>query len=301
MQKVWLDGELIDAEKAKVGILTHSLQYGSGIFEGIRSYAIKKNSKTAIFRLNDHIKRFFRSAKIYSMALNYNEAQIEDAVISLLKVNKLSSSYIRPFAFYNDQNIGLSVANKKISVFIAAVDFGNYFINKERGIKCKISSWRRFNSSIIPIQAKASGNYINSILCSIEAKHAGYDEAIILSSNGYVAEGPGENIFIVKDNELITPDNSSDILLGITRDSVIKIAKAKGLTVTERKIHREELYTSDEAFFTGTAAEITPIVNIDGINISKGLAGEITKSISSRFYDIVSGKDEDFNDWLTIV
>ncbi|MCL4380959.1 branched-chain amino acid transaminase [Candidatus Marsarchaeota archaeon] len=300
MQKFWLDGELVDAEKAKVGILTHSLQYGSGIFEGIRSYSLK-DSRAAIFRLDDHIKRFFRSAKIYSMDLGYNEAQLAGAIIGLLKVNRLSSSYIRPFAFYNDQNIGLNVVNKKISVFIAAVDFGNYFINKDNGIKCKISSWKRFNSSILPIQAKASGNYLNSILCSIEAKHAGYDEAIILSGNGYVAEGPGENIFIVKDNELITPDNSSDILLGITRDSVIKIARGNGMAVTERKIHREELYTSDEAFFTGTAAEITPITNIDGISISGGAAGAVTKSISSKFYDIVSGSDDGFKDWLTIV
>ncbi len=300
MHKFWLDGKIVDEEKAKVGLLTHSLQYGSGIFEGIRSYKTK-DSKTAIFRLEDHIKRFFRSAKIYSMNLGYNEDELCVAIKHLLKLNNLKSSYIRPFAFYNDQNIGLNVLNKKISVFIAAVEFGNYFKNKNMGIKCKISSWRRFNSSILPIQAKASGNYINSILSSTEAKHAGYDEAIILSTNGYVAEGPGENIFLVKDNELITPDNSSDILLGITRDSIIKIARQEGIRVIERKIHREELYTSDEVFFSGTAAELTPIINIDGINLLNASAGPITNLLANKFYNIVSGNNKEFKNWLTII
>ncbi|MCL4383045.1 MAG: branched-chain amino acid transaminase [Candidatus Marsarchaeota archaeon] len=299
MQKVWLDNKFLDIEKAKVGILTHSLQYGSGIFEGIRSYKLD-NSKTAIFRLDEHIQRFFKTAKIYSMDLNYSADEIKKAIKNLLKINKLGSSYIRPFAFYNDQKIGLSPINKKISVFIAAIQFGNYFTNKDKGIKCKISSWNRINSSILPVEAKASGNYINSIIANLEARHSGFDEAILLSNNGYVAEGPGENIFIVKDNILITPDNSSDILLGLTRDSIIKIAENMGIEVIERKIHKEELYTSDEIFFSGTAAEITPIINVDGIDIQKQ-AGPITKLLSDKFNNIVHGNDKEFNNWLTLI
>lgn len=299
MQKVWLDNKFLDIEKAKVGILTHSLQYGSGIFEGIRSYKLD-NLKTAIFRLDDHIQRFFKTAKIYSMDLNYSADEIKKAIKNLLKINKLGSSYIRPFAFYNDQKIGLSPINKKISVFIAAIEFGDYFANKDKGIKCKISSWNRINSSILPVEAKASGNYINSIIANLEARHSGFDEAILLSNNGYVAEGPGENIFIVRDNTLITPDNSSDILLGITRDSIIKIAENIGIEVIERKIHKEELYISDELFFSGTAAEITPIINVDGIEIQKQ-AGPITKLLIDKFNNIVHGNDKEFNNWLTLI
>ena len=228
--------KFLDIEKAKVGILTHSLQYGSGIFEGIRSYKLN-NSKIGIFRLEDHIKRLFESTKIYSMGVIYSNFQLIDAVKKLLKINKLSSSYIRPFVFYNDQKIGLNTQNKKISVFIAAVKFNDYFSNKNKGITCKVSSWRRINSSILPVEAKASGNYLNSIIASNEAKIAGFDEAILLSNNGYVAEGPGENIFLVKDNVLITPDNSSDILLGITRDSIIKIAKSLKKTLKKTHYH----------------------------------------------------------------
>ncbi len=299
MQKVWFDNKFLDIEKAKVGILTHSLQYGSGIFEGIRSYKLN-NSKIGIFRLEDHIKRLFRSTKIYSMDIIYSDFQLINAVKKLLKINKLNSSYIRPFVFYNDQKIGLDTLNKKISVFIAAVKFGDYFPNKNKGIKCKISSWHRINSSILPVEAKASGNYLNSIIASNEAKNAGFDEAILLSDNGYVAEGPGENIFLVKDNVLITPDNSSDILLGITRDSIIKIAKSLKIEVIERRIHKEELYTSDELFFTGTAAEITPILNVDGIEIQKQI-GSTTKLLINTFNSIIHGSNQKFRDWLTII
>ncbi|MEM3775547.1 MAG: branched-chain amino acid transaminase, partial [Candidatus Micrarchaeaceae archaeon] len=268
-RRVWLDGSLIDYEQAKVSILTHSLQYGSGVFEGIRAY--QTDAGPAIFRLSDHLSRFFNSAKIYSIAINYSKEELSEAIIKLVKVNKLNDCYIRPFAFYNDDNIGVSAFGKKVSVFIAAIPFGAYFgKGKETGIKCKISSWRRINSEILPVQAKASGNYINSIIANNEARASGFDEAILLSSNGYVAEGPGENIFIVKDGRLITPDESADILMGITRDSLMKIAESAGLEVYEKLIHKEELYTADEVFFAGTAAEITPIVNIDGIKIGNG-------------------------------
>ncbi|MCL4411415.1 branched-chain amino acid transaminase [Candidatus Marsarchaeota archaeon] len=297
---VWLDGKIVSYEEAKVPILTHSLQYGSGIFEGIRAYQTKKGA--AIFRLPEHVKRFQHSAKIYSMELGRSDGELSRAIIDTVKANGLDSCYIRPFAFYNDDKIGMSTTGKKISVYIAAVPFGAYFgAAKERGIRCKVSSWRRINSDILPVEAKASGNYINSIMANNEARASGFDEAILLSSNGYVAEGPGENIFIVKDGELITPGISSDILLGITRDSLIEIADKLGINVAQRELHHEELYTADEAFFAGTAAEITPIVNIDGMGIGEGKPGRITMMLSKKYDSIVRGNEKAYARWLTYV
>jgi branched-chain amino acid aminotransferase len=296
----WLDDKVIKKENAVVPIMTHSLQYGSGIFEGIRAYKTKKGP--AIFRLNDHIKRFFRSAKIYSMDLKYAQSDIRDAIITLIRKNKLDSCYIRPFAFYNDDNIGIGTTGKSISVFIATVPFGAYFgKGKDTGIKCKISSWQRINSLILPPEAKASGNYINSIIANLEAKSTGADEAILTSFDGYVAEGPGENIFIVEDGKLVTPSREADILMGITRDSVIKFADSMGLDVEQRNIHKEELYVCDEAFFAGTAAEITPITSIDSRKIGSGKIGPLTKVISEQYVKIVSGENKEFDDWLTYV
>ncbi len=299
MQYAWLDGKFIPLESAKVSILTHSMQYGSGIFEGIRAYDTGRG--TAIFRLKDHFRRFEESAGIYGMSLGYGAAELGEAACGLVKKNRLKSCYIRPFAFYNDARIGLGVSGKKISVMIAAIEFGSYFKEKERGIKCKVSSWHRINSGILPVRAKASGNYINSIIASKEAADAGADEAIMLSGNGYVAEGPGENIFLEKNGSLITPSESSDILLGITRDSIIKIAQSRGITVSEREVHREELYTSSELFFTGTAAEITPITDVDGRRIGSGTIGPITRLLSNAFAEVIRGKDKAFFDWLSFV
>ncbi|MCL4404775.1 MAG: branched-chain amino acid transaminase [Candidatus Marsarchaeota archaeon] len=298
--KVWLNGKMLDYADAKVPILTHSLQYGSGIFEGIRAYKTKKGR--AIFRLKDHVKRFFETAKIYSMELGYRPEEIESAIIEVVKVNKLDSCYIRPFAFYGDDKIGMSTSNKKVSVFIAAVPFGAYFgSGLDKGIRCKISSWRRINSEILPIRAKASGNYINSIIAGNEAHAAGFDEAILLSCNGYVAEGPGENIFLVKNGRLLTPGEESDILFGITRYSLIEMAKNEGIEVREGSIHKEELYIADEAFFAGTAAEITPITNIDGISIGNGKVGPITARLANEYREIVSGNNTKYKNWLTEV
>ncbi|MCL5433770.1 MAG: branched-chain amino acid transaminase [Candidatus Marsarchaeota archaeon] len=298
--KVWLDGRIVDYRDAKVPILTHSLQYGSGIFEGIRAY--KTNKGRIIFRLRDHVKRFLNSAKICYMNLEYNEDEIFNAIVKVVKENDIDPCYIRPFAFYNTDQIGLSAYNKKTSVFIAALPFGAYFgSGKEKGIKCKISSWHRINSDIVSVRAKSSGNYVNSILGNFEAKYAGFDDAIFISENGYVAEGSAENIFIVNNNKLITPDEGADILFGITRDSLIKIAKTIGIDIEERQIHKDELYTADEVFFSGTAAEITPIINIDGHKIGNEKLGPITKMLSDKFYDIINGNDEIFNDWLTYV
>ena len=298
-QYVWLDGNFIESGKANVPILTHSLQYGSGVFEGIRAYATAKG--TAVFRLKDHMRRFKESAKIYAMPIEYSEDDLKSAIVSLVRKNGMKSCYIRPFAFYNDAHIGLDVTGKKVSVAIAAVDFGPYFGNKDKGIRCIVSSWRRINSQILPVRAKASGNYLNSIMASHDAKAKGADEAILLDLRGFVAEGPGENIFIVRNNVLVTPSESSDILLGITRDSIIKIAESKGIEVDERGVHREELYTADELFFTGTAAEIAPITHVDGRSIGSGRIGPITKLLSNAYSKAATGTDAEFADWLTYV
>ncbi len=296
--KVWLDGEIIEYKDAKVPILTHSLQYGSGIFEGIRAY--DTGNGPAIFRLDDHVNRFFRSAKIYYMNLKFSSEEFKNAIISVVKTNDLKSCYIRPFAFYNDDSIGLSPFNKKISVFIAAVPFKEY-LTEINGVRCKISSWKRISSNILPVKAKASGNYLNSIIAHLEARYSGYDEAIMLAENANIAEGPGENIFIVKDGKVISPGTSSDILEGITRDTVLKISKDLGYEVVERDMHKEELYISDEVFFSGTAAEITPIVEIDGIKIGDGKPGKITLSIKERYMEIVHGKIKAYYNWLTFI
>ncbi|MEM3791461.1 MAG: branched-chain amino acid transaminase [Candidatus Micrarchaeaceae archaeon] len=299
MQYVWFDGKFVEFSKAKVHILTHSLQYGSGLFEGIRGY--EAGGKTAIFRLSDHLERFVNSIKIYKMPVNYGKEEFENAILELVKKNKLKDCYIRPFAFYNDINIGLSVKGKKASAAIAAVPFKKYFEGKNEGIKCKVSSWHRINSLILPPEAKASGNYVNSIIASIEAQDAGSDEAIMLSIDGYVAEGPGENIFLVEDGRLVTPSKSADILMGITRDSIIQIAGSMGIEVEKREVHREELYYCDEVFFCGTAAEITPIIEIDGRKVGKGKVGNLTRILQEKYENIVRGRDKEFEHWLTYV
>ncbi len=294
---MWLDGKFVKFEDAKVHILTHSLQYGSGVFEGIRCYNTSEGP--AIFRLHEHAKRFFQSAKIYGMPLKFSMKQFEEANISLINKNGLDSAYIRPFAFYKEYGIGFSVKGKTTSTAIAAMKFGPLFGEDQKGLRCMVSSWERINSTVIPAGAKISGNYINSILASQEANNAGYDEAILMSGTGTVAEGPGENIFVVQDNILITPPKSANILLGITRDSTIKIAENVGLEVEERDIRREELYTSDEVFFTGTAAEITPIISVDSRTVGTGKSGPITNMIKDRYAKITRGEDNEFKHWLT--
>lgn len=296
--KVWLDGEIRDYEDCKVPILTHSLQYGTGIFEGIRAY-LSEDKGSYIFRLDDHVKRFLNSMMIYSIKQPYGAKELTEAIISTVRANNPSTDmYVRPFAFYNDDSIGISVKGKKVSVFVAAIPFGAYFKGVSEGIRCKVSSWERINSSILPVQAKASGNYINSTLASTEADSVGFDEAIMLSK-GYVAEGPGENIFLVKGNRLITPAVSESILLGITRDSILHFAGDLGYEVEERRISREELYSADEIFFAGTAAEITPIVQVDSIKIGSGKVGDVTTSISKYYQDITRGRNKEYLKWLT--
>ncbi len=298
--KVWLDGKLVNYNDAKVPILTHSLQYGSGIFEGLRAYQNHKG--VAIFRLHDHVKRFFRTAKIYHMDLGYTPKELEKAIVETVRANGSKPCYIRPFAFYNTDHIGLATHGDKVTTFIAAVPMGAYFgKGKDQGIRCKTSTWRRINSEILPVEAKASGNYINSLIAHQEASTSGFDEAIMLSLDGMIAEGSTENIFLYMDDYLLTPNYSADILIGITRDSVIKIAQSSGIEVVETELHKEELYIADEVFFTGTAAEITPVVNVDGIKVGEGKPGKITKMLSQKYSDVVMGKNNKFKDWLTYV
>lgn len=298
--KVWFDGKTMGFDEATVPVTVHSLQYGSGIFEGIRAY--KTDKGPAVFKLKEHTRRFFDTAKIYGMNLGYTPEEINEAIKNTIKINKLDSCYIRPFAFYNDVRVGLSTENKKVSVYIAAFPMGSYFGEaQERGARCKTSSWRRINSDILPVRAKASGNYLNSILTNREVRNAGFDEAILLSGNGYLAEGPGENLFVIRDGKLFTPGTEADILGGITRDTIIRIAEDKGLEVVQREIHREEIYVADEAFFCGTAAEVTFISSVDGIDVGDGKKGPITQDIAKTYSDTVSGKVSKYQNWLTYV
>lgn len=295
---VWLDGKILGYSEAKVPILTHSLQYGSGIFEGIRSYDTGQSA--SIFRLQEHVGRFLRSMKIYSMHTDYTADDIEKAIKGVISTNGFRDAYIRPFAFYNDDRIGLSTAGKKVSIFIGSVPFRSYFSESgKKGLRCRVSSWHRPGSAVLPIEAKASGNYLNSIIANREAVSMGYDEAILTSTSGYITEGPGENIFLVCGNQLITPSVESDILVGITRDTVIRLAADLGIDVIERFVHREELYNADEVFFAGTAAEISPIVEVDGITVSNGSTGTITGKIEKLYNDAVTGKVRKYETWLT--
>ncbi|MEM3555419.1 MAG: branched-chain amino acid transaminase [Candidatus Micrarchaeia archaeon] len=295
--KVWMNGKFVMFADAKVHLLCHSLHYGNAIFEGIRCYNTEKGS--AVFRLREHLNRFFNSAKAYMMNIPYSKEELRKATLDLIKVNKIKECYIRPIAFYGSEHIGLETEGLSVNVAIIPVVFGRYFKDKiEKGVRVKISSWCRINPLIVPPQAKCSGNYANSLLAKIEALRSGYDEAIMQNISGYVAEGSGENVFIVRQGKLITPPVHAGILIGVTRDSVMRIAKDMGIEVIIRDIPREELYIADEAFFTGTAAEVTPIVEVDDRKIGDGRRGKITEKIQKKFFEIVQGKDERYHEWL---
>lgn len=295
---IWVDGELKPWDEAKIHILTHALHYGTGVFEGIRAYA--DGDKLYVFRLKDHIKRLFESAKIYFLDIPYSLDDLYQATVKLLKANGLvEDCYIRPIAFRGYGYIGLNPLNSPIHVAIAAFPFGKYLAS--RGVRCCTSSWRRIPSYALPPQAKACGNYINSVLAKVEALKAGYDEAVMLDDKGYVSEGSGENIFIVRNGVIYTPPVYSDILEGITRASVIEMACRLGYRVVERPIARTELYICDEAFFTGTAAEVTPILSVDDRTIGTGEEGPITNRIRRLFENIVRGKIKEYRKWLTEV
>jgi len=295
----WFDGKFVRSEEAKVPVMTHAIHYGTSIFEGLRGYWNSKNLN--IFRLDEHIKRFRNSGKIYSITLKFTNKEISNAIIQLCKKNNVRQScYIRPFYFVGEYGINLNVTEKAPThTVIVMFEFGDLF--NKNGIKGGVSSWRRIQDISTPPLAKMGGNYLNSILATQEAKRNGYDEAILLDHLGNVSEAPGENIFILRNGNIITPSVSSSALEGITRESVIEIAQNEGCRVIEREITRTELYLADEIFLTGTAAEITPVISIDGKEIGNGRAGRVTKQISATYSDIVMGKNKKYAHWITAV
>ena len=296
---VWFDGKFVTLDKAKVPITTHAIHYGTSVFEGIRAYWNSKN--LFVFRLEEHVKRFRKSGQFYNISLNFTDKEITEAITGICKKNKIKKScYVRPFYFVGDYGINLHVTEKApTNVAIFTFPFGDLF--DKNGITAGVSSWRKFSDLSTPPQAKMGGNYLNSIIATQEAKRNGYDEAILLDQNGNVSEAPGENIFIVRDGKITTPPLSSSALEGITRDAVIKIGMDLDIQVSENNITRSELMMSDEVFLTGTAAEITPIIEIDGKKIGNGKPGNITKKMMDEYTDIVMNKDENYSHWLTPV
>jgi len=296
---VWFDGKYVLTEKAQVPITTHAIHYGTSIFEGIRAYWNGKN--LYVFRLDEHVKRFRRSGQFYNISLNFSDKIITDAITGICRKNKIKKScYIRPFYFVGDYGINLHVTEKApTSVVMFTFPFGDLF--NKNGITACVVSWRKFSDMATPSQAKMGGNYLNSIIATQEAKRNGVDEAILLDHNGNVSEAPGENIFIVRDGQLITPSLASSALEGITRDAVIKIARDLDIDVVERYVSRSELVISDEIFLTGTAAEITPIISMDLQKIGNGKPGDITKKMMQEYTDIVMNKNDDYSYWLTAV
>ena len=296
---VWFDGKFVTLDKAKVPITTHAIHYGTSVFEGIRAYWNKKN--LFIFRLEDHVKRFRRSGQFYNISLNFSDKIISDAIIDICKKNKIKEScYIRPFYFVGDYGINLHITEKApTNVAIFTFPFGDLF--NKNGITAGVVSWRKFSDVSTPPQAKMGGNYLNSIIATEEAKRNGFDEAILLDNVGNVSESPGENIFIVRENQLITPPLSSSALNGITRDSIIKIANDLDINVKETEIARSELTISDEIFLTGTAAEIVPVIAVDGKKIANGKPGKITQKMMQEYTNIVMSKNNNYSCWLTSV
>ncbi len=296
---VWFDGKFVPSNKAQVPVTTHAIHYGTSIFEGIRAYWDSKN--LFVFRLDDHIKRFRNSGKYYSISLNFSNKQVANAIINLCKKNKMKRScYIRPFYFVGQYGINLHVTEKApthLAIFM--FPFGDLFDKK--GITAGVSSWRKFSGSSTPTQAKMGGNYLNSIIATQESKRNGYDEAILLDKKGSLSEAPGENIFLIKNEEIITPPLSSSALKGITRDVVFELAKDSGYEVSIREISRSELYIADEVFLSGTAAEITPIIRVDRQKVGTGKMGKITKELMSDYTDVVMNRNEKYSHWLSAV
>ena len=299
--KIWMDGELVDWKDAKIHVLSHVVHYGSAVFEGIRCYNNKKGS--AVFRLNDHVKRLFNSAKIYKMPIPYTQEEIANAIKDIIKINNLKSCYVRPITYRGYGELGVSPLNCPVNTTIAVWEWGSYLGEEgmKNGVNVGVSSWRKPAPDTLPTLAKAAANYMNSQLAKIEATENGFDECIQLDYAGHIGEGSGENIFLVKDNTLYTPTLSSSVLDGITRASIMQISKDLGYDVIERPLPREDLYLADEVFFTGSAAEVTPIRSIDGRQVGIGSRGPVTEEIQSKFFEIVEGKTEDKYNWLNYI
>jgi branched-chain amino acid aminotransferase len=297
---IWLDGEMVPWREAKTHVLTHTLHYGMGVFEGVRAYKTDKGA--AIFRLQEHTDRLFRSAHILRMSIPYDKDTLNAAQAAVVRENGLQSAYLRPMCFYGSEGMGLRADNLKVHVIVAAWEWGAYLgkENLERGIRIRTSSFTRHHVNITMCKAKANGNYMNSMLALNEAMSCGYDEAMLLDSEGYVAEGSGENIFIVRNGVLYTPDLTS-ALEGVTRDTIMVLAREEGFEVREKRITRDEVYVADEAFFTGTAAEVTPIREVDQRVIGSGSRGPVTEKLQTLYFDQVHGRREDHPEWLTLV
>jgi len=297
---IWFNGKLVDWRDANIHVLTHSLHYGMSVFEGVRAYQTDRGP--AIFRLKEHTQRWFNSAKILQMQMPYSMDEMIAAQLEVVRANQLESCYLRPIAWIGSEKLGISPKGNRIMVSIAAWQWGAYLgedgINK--GIRVKTSSYSRHHVNVSLVRAKASGYYINSILANQEVTANGYDEALLLDTDGYVSEGSGENVFIVRDGILFTPDLAS-CLAGITRDSILTIAKDMGIEIREKRITRDEMYCADEAFFTGTAAEVTPIRELDDRMIGDGKRGPITEKIQKIFFDTVKGHNETYRSWLSYV
>lgn len=294
--KIWQNGELVDWHDAKVHVLSHALHYGTSVFEGIRAYHTDRGP--AVFRLGDHLARLERSAAMYYMPVPYTREELRAGVHDTIRACELDSCYIRPLVFRSYGTMGLFPLEAPVDVVIAVWEWGAYLgdAGLKNGIRAKVASWRRIGNSTIPATAKAGGQYLNSILAKIETQKAGYDEAILLNEQGYVADGSGENIFLVKDGVLLTPPLGASILEGITRNSIIDLAREEGITVVERDISRAELYFADEVFVTGTAAEVCPINEVDEHKL--GEPGPITRRLQKRFFDATEGKDPRSAEWL---
>jgi branched-chain amino acid aminotransferase len=299
--KIWMDGELVDWRDAKIHVLTHTLHYGCGAFEGVRAYDTVNG--TAIFRLQEHTQRLFNSAKILRMKIPFSMEQVNEAQREVVKANGLKSAYIRPLIWIGSEKLGVSPKGNQVHLMVAAWSWGAYLGEEgmKRGIRVKTSSYTRHHVNITMTQAKTVSNYTNSILANMEATDEGYDEALLLDASGFVSEGAGENLFVIKGGVVYTPDLSAGALNGITRNTIFAICQDLGLKLVEKRITRDEVYICDEAFFTGTAAEVTPIRELDRVEIGSGSRGPITEKIQSAFFDIVNGRNPKYAEWLSAV
>ncbi|HEX5938145.1 MAG TPA: branched-chain amino acid transaminase [Actinomycetota bacterium] len=301
VDKIWMDGELVPWQDAQVHVLSHAVHYGSGVFEGIRAYETARGP--AVWRLDEHLRRLFRSAKLYHIEIPYSLEALTQATKDVISANGLDSCYIRPLVLRGYGEMGVNPLDAPVDVAVAVWPWGAYLGEDalEQGVRIKISSWRRNNQNSLPAAAKATGQYINSVLAKVESLKAGYDEAVMLNESGYVTDGSGENVFIVRDGVLDTPPISAGCLDGITRASVIALARDLGFEVREQNLVRTDLYNADEAFFTGTAAEITPIREVDDRVVGEGHRGPVTKELQGAFFAATKGEDDRYLSWLTFV
>lgn len=299
--KIWMDGQLVDWRDAKIHVLTHTLHYGCGAFEGVRAYPTEQG--TAIFRLEEHTDRLYNSAKILRMAVPFTKGELNQAQVDVVRENQLQSGYLRPLIWLGSEKLGVSPKGNQVHAMVAAWAWGAYLGDEgmARGIRVCTSSYTRHHVNITMTQAKAVSNYTNSILANTEALENGYDEAVLLDSAGFVSEGSGENLFIIKGGVVYTPDLSAGALNGITRNTIFHICKDLGIEVVQKRITRDECYIADEMFFTGTAAEVTPIREYDRVQIGEGRRGPITEKIQAAYFDIVQGRNPKYAHWLTLV